>query len=217
MTPAPLAGAFAAALKFTLAQEGGWSNDPLDPGGATQEGITLAVFRHWRHDQATTPEQLRGIEGAEVAALYRSLFWNTVRGSVLPRGASLSIFDFAVNAGVRRAAMELQGILGVEQDGAIGPLTIAAVNRADVGTLLAGYASAREAFYRACYQFHTFGAGWDARNHRCYEASCAEAGVPVRAFGGPAAGRTPQAAPAPAPQSEADALMQDYNPLAGVS
>ncbi len=38
---------FAIALAFTLGQEGGWSDDPNDPGGATNQGITLATFRDW--------------------------------------------------------------------------------------------------------------------------------------------------------------------------
>lgn len=196
---------FADALAFTLAQEGGWSDDPADPGGATMRGITLDVFRAWRREPSATPDALRAIPEQEVEAIYAALYWNPVRGSALPEGIGLAVFDAAVNLGVRRAAILLQACVGVDQDGNIGPVTLAAVRRAAPGLLLARYANAREAFYRQCAGFGRFGAGWLRRDQACFEASCRAAGLPGAPprFSLGAPGEAVEAAPQP----EADRLM----------
>ena len=54
-----MADQFDPCLGFTLAQEGGYVDDPADPGGATNMGITLATLRHWDHDPALGPVDVR--------------------------------------------------------------------------------------------------------------------------------------------------------------
>ena len=168
MTPDTL---FQGAVEFTLAQEGGWADDSADPGGATMRGITLAVFRAWRHDPAVQPDELRDIQLSEVEAIYRALYWNPIAGVSLPPGLGLSVFDAAVNLGVRRSTMLLQAVLGVTQDGAVGPITIGEATRAIPDALLAAFASERESFYRRCAEFAQFGQGWLNRSTACLLAA----------------------------------------------
>ena len=95
---------FDACLAFTLVQEGGSVDDPADPGGATNMGITLATLRHWDHDPALGPVDVQDMTRQTAAAIYRALYWNALRAGSLPAGVDLSTFDFGVNAGTRRSA-----------------------------------------------------------------------------------------------------------------
>ncbi|WP_281423880.1 glycosyl hydrolase 108 family protein, partial [Mesorhizobium silamurunense] len=57
---------------------------------------------------------------------YRRFYWDAVLGAELPDGVDCAVFDFAVNSGPGRAAKYLQAVLGVAQDGRVGPATVAA-------------------------------------------------------------------------------------------
>jgi lysozyme family protein len=70
------------------------------------------------------------------------------------------VFDFAVNAGPGRSAKILQTAVGVPADGAIGPITLAAVNAQDPVELIEKFSQAKEDFYRSLNTFETFGKGW---------------------------------------------------------
>jgi len=114
---------FDTCLTFTLAQEGGYVDDPADPGGATNRGITLATLQHWDHEPSLGPADVQDMSQQTAAAIYRTLYWNALRGDSLPPGVDLSTFDFAVNAGTRRSAELLQQVLGLppdQMDGAVG-------------------------------------------------------------------------------------------------
>ena len=159
---------FLACLAFTLApeNEGGWSDNPMDPGGATMHGVTLANFRTWRHDPLATKAELRAIGDAELRAFYAVGYWQPKRCQDLPAGVDLMVFDFGVNAGTRESAMVLQQAVGVGVDGWVGPGTLAAVRTMDASDLVDALAAAQEAHYRSCKAFATFGRGWLARLDR---------------------------------------------------
>src|SRR4051812_11102978 len=138
-----MADLFDACLTFTLAQEGGYVDDPADPGGATNMGVTLATYRHWDHDPALGPAEVRAMTRQTAAAIYRTLYWNALRRDSLPAGVDLSAFDFGVNAGTRRGAELLQEALGFppdQVDGCVGPETLRAGLTADAATLIEGLA-----------------------------------------------------------------------------
>ena len=191
---------FQAALAFTLSQEGGWADNPADPGGATMHGITLATFRSWRHDPEATAADLRAITDAEVEALYGALYWNPVHGAALPPGIGLSLFDAAVSLGVRRAVLLFQGVLKVTPDGVVGPVTLGAAHQAMPDALLADFAATRETFYRQCANWPDFHNGWLARTAACLAAARRSA-----AGQGPVAPVPPPVVEEPQPA--ADALM----------
>lgn len=155
---------FPAALSAILTYEGGWADNPADPGGATMKGVTLAVYSHWLGRPASKDE-LRAITDAELQAIYRAGYWNAIRGDALPAGIDLIVFDTAVNSGPGRAAKLLQGAAGVTADGAIGPATLAAVRTVDPAVIINAFSAAHEAFYRSLPTFPTFGKGWLNRLH----------------------------------------------------
>jgi lysozyme family protein len=98
-----------------------------------------------------------------VAPLYKKKYWDKVCGDELPTGLDLSVFDLAVNSGPGRAAKMLQKVLGVTQDGAIGPQTIAKALNVDSSKLIEDYNAERLAFLQALPTWGTFGKGWGRR------------------------------------------------------
>ena len=151
-----------ACLAFVLAAEGGYVDDPMDPGGATNLGITLDVLRQWRHDNVTKGD-VRNLGRDEAAAIYRTSYWNASRCADLPAGVDLMVFDASVNTGNGRSARFLQTVLGVAADGSIGPLTLAAANSKPAVGLINDLARSRLAFYQSLPTYDRFGAGWSAR------------------------------------------------------
>jgi lysozyme family protein len=88
-----MADMFDACLAFTLREEGGYVDDPADPGGATNMGITLATYRQWADNPALGPTQVQDMTARTARAIYRSLYWNPLRADALPIGVDLSVFD----------------------------------------------------------------------------------------------------------------------------
>ncbi|HET8888280.1 MAG TPA: glycosyl hydrolase 108 family protein [Candidatus Angelobacter sp.] len=165
-----MTGNFDNVLKFLLSDEGGFSNDPRDPGGMTNLGVTKRVWEAFvGHPVDETA--MRALTPADVAPLYRQNYWNRVHCDDLPVGVDYAVMDYAVNSGTSRAARTLQRACGVADDGAIGPETIDAVNAADPVTLIDNICDQRLAFLQSLPTFDTFGRGWTARVQRVKTAS----------------------------------------------
>jgi len=163
------ASSFEPSLAEVLASEGGWSEHPSDPGGATMKGITLGTFKQWRGTRHLTKLDLQQISDVEVRAIYRVRYWNEVEGDLLPHGIDHFVMDMGVNAGTRRSAIFLQRAAGMDiaqQDGAIGPRTLAAVKRVAPEVVMSLLAKMHEQHYRGLHTFKTFGKGWLARLER---------------------------------------------------
>ena len=158
-----MADAFDTCLAFTLHEEGGYVDDPADPGGATNMGITLATYREWSDNPDLGPAQVQDMTERTARAIYRSSYWNPLRADALPVGVDLSVFDMGVNAGIWRSARLLQraiGFTGDEVDGCIGPETLGAAAKCDAAPVVGDLAKLQAAFLRSLDDFDTFGAGW---------------------------------------------------------
>ncbi|CAN7679246.1 glycoside hydrolase family 108 protein [Mesorhizobium sp. LjNodule214] len=153
---------FARALALVLKSEGGWSDNPADPGGATMKGVTLANFRRYVKADATKAD-LRKISDEQIGTVYRRFYWDAVAGAELPGGLDYAVFDFAVNSGPGRAAKYLQAIVGANQDGRIGPATLSAVKARPAGAVIDALCDARLAFLKRLPTWPTFGGGWSER------------------------------------------------------
>ncbi len=167
--PGPAGDAFAAALAHVLEMEGGWTDDPHDPGGPTQQGITLATYAAWRGATLEAGSTLRltaelqAIEPRVVREIYQQRYWQPSRAGAMPPALALMHFDATVNHGVTGAARMLQEALDVAVDGEIGPLTLAAVAACAPQRVIADYADIRRRTYRSLAHFWRFGRGWLAR------------------------------------------------------
>ena len=147
------------AFNLMLKSEGGYVNNPADPGGMTNLGVTKATWENWAGRESDEAE-MRGLTPEKVEPLYKKKYWNAVRGDELPAGISYLCFDFAVNAGAGRAIKTLQSAVGVTPDGGFGPMTMAAVQAIDPVTLIERFSAEKVVFYRSLSTFATFGNGW---------------------------------------------------------
>jgi len=153
---------FPKALAAVLVHEGGFVNNPADPGGMTNLGCTKAVWEeHCGHP--VDEKVMRALTPNDVGPLYKRKYWDKVCGDDLPSGVDYVVFDAAINSGPGRAAKWLQACVGVEPDGGIGPKTLAAVRAADPKQLVQDYAKRRLSFMMDLPTWGTFGKGWTRR------------------------------------------------------
>ena len=146
-------------FNLMLKSEGGYVNNPADPGGMTNLGVTKATWENWVGRESDENE-MRSLTPEKVEPLYKKKFFDAVRGDELPVGLDYLLFDFAVNAGAGRAIKTLQSAVGVTPDGGFGPMTMAAVQAIDPKELIERFSQAKEDFYRSLPTFATFGRGW---------------------------------------------------------
>jgi lysozyme family protein len=165
-----VADRFPACLAIVLGHEGGFSNDPQDPGGATNLGITRTTLAAWR-GRAVTEAEVLALSRDEAMAIYRARYWDVMRCGDLPAGLDLMVFDFGVNAGPGAGARMLQRAVGAPPDGAVGPVTLAAALRADRPAAIDRMAKLREDHYRALPTFGRFGRGWLRRTEEVRQAA----------------------------------------------
>ncbi len=115
---------FDRAFDLLMGSEGDYSNRPSDPGGETMWGITVAVARAngYLGDMRALPK----FTAKEIA---KKAYWDKVRGDELPAALRFPLFDAAYNSGPKQAIKWLQRAVDVQDDGALGPMTLAAAGR----------------------------------------------------------------------------------------
>lgn len=143
---------FAQALPVVLKFEGGYVNDPVDRGGATNKGITQTTYNAWRKDHGEAPRPVKLIEEAEVQAIYHARYWVAAKCDAVPWPLSVGHFDAAVNHGVANAWRIMQRALGVADDGKPGPITMHALQLANPPDLKWEWLKARAGFYARIVQ-----------------------------------------------------------------
>jgi lysozyme family protein len=159
---------FERALAKVLVYEGGYVNNPRDPGGETNKGVTKAVYDGYRKTHNLPVQSVKLIGTAELRDIYKSRYWDLFKGDEMPAGVSLVVFDGAVNSGVAQSVKWLQRALKPYYSGAIdglvGPGTLAAIGRhPDKRQLIADICAQRLAFLKALKTWPTFGRGWSSR------------------------------------------------------
>jgi len=150
-------------LEWLLVHEGGFVNHPKDPGGMTNLGVTKATLERWTGSHVTE-EDMRALEPANVAPIYKGLYWDKVNGDNLPSGVDWAMFDWAVNSGPRRPIKALQRAVGASQDGILGPKTLRSVADTSAEHIINSLHDQRQRFYEGLSTFSTFGRGWTHRN-----------------------------------------------------
>lgn len=180
------------ALAFILAREGvhlergdtGYVNNPNDPGGATNYGITQGTFSAWLASQGLPSRHVRSIRYDEVHAIYERNYWRDGKCDRIADShpkLALAHMDAGVNHGLVQAAKFLQRAVHVTADGVIGPVTLGAVAEADEARAVSRYLLQRAAFYRTLAErrpaSREFLFGWLARLRWVARAT----GVPIDA------------------------------------
>jgi lysozyme family protein len=163
-------GNFDKCLKFTLKFEGGFVNNPKDPGGATNLGVTQGTLSAFLGRHATLDE-VKALTPDKVAPIYKLRFWDRVNGDDLPDGVDLAVFDFGVHSGPSRGVIGLQRVLNVADDGKLGTLTLKAVAKADPRDTINVLCDERLAFLQKLKVFKSFGKGLTDRVKKCRAAA----------------------------------------------
>jgi len=161
-------GDFTRCVTFTLLPENDGQSlhvTPNDAGGATAYGLTLPTLSVYLN-RAATLDDLRQVDPALAALVYRRLFWDTLSGDQLPAGIDLMLFDHGVVAGWGEAAREVQGVVGVTVDGIIGPQTLTAIRARPVLGLIHRLVITQRIRYMSRPTFTEFGTGWLRRLDR---------------------------------------------------
>lgn len=157
---------FDACLKFVLSWEGGYSNDPDDPGGATNLGIIQTEYNAYRLAHKEPQQTVKLITLTEATDIYNSNYWTPTHAAYLAQPLDVVLFDGAVNLGVGRTLEELQGVLGIPQTGVFDTATSTAyhayADKHGVTQLADGVLARRTAYYRqiGTGKLSKFLAGW---------------------------------------------------------
>jgi len=153
---------FPQCFALVLKNEGGYVDNPSDPGGATNLGCTKATWEAWV-GHPVTKDDIKALTPNDVMPLYKAKYWDTIKGDDLPEGVDYAVFDYAINSGPSRAAKALQSVLSVTVDGQIGAATLRALETSNPREVATAVCEARLAFLQSLSTYATFGKGWSRR------------------------------------------------------
>lgn len=164
---------FQKAFDFLMANEGGWSNNKNDKGGATKFGITKRTYSSFIGHEASDGE-IFCLTKELAQNVYRHMFWDIMHlDGINSDSVACALFDQGVNRGPQTVIKDAQRILGCSQDGINGPGTTNAINHEDSNELIRNIASgAIYAYKKICEKDPTqliFLNGWTNRANKLLE------------------------------------------------
>lgn len=145
---------FNQAFKKLIGHEGGYVNDPEDPGGETNFGISKRSYPR---------EDIPNMTLERAKEIYQRDFWWAAGCDAVPDAAKFDLFDMAVNSGVKPAICTLQNAVGAVPDGIIGARTLQALNGANPVRLNAHFNAHRLLFMTNLKNWEAHGKGWARR------------------------------------------------------
>lgn len=169
---------YEAVLPLVLAHEGGYVNHPKDPGGATNKGVTQAVYDAYRTTKGLKLRSVKLITLAETKDIYEQRYWKLAGCDDLPAGIDYAVFDYAVNSGVGKAVKDLQRTINSFSGNrlpALSPLKIDGIAGEDTSTaaqlcadldeegFINSLCDRRMKFLKSLKTWKTFGTGWTRR------------------------------------------------------
>lgn len=160
-----MADRFDQCIGFILKAEGGYVDDPADPGGATNFGISLRFYREKIKTSATKAD-IQKLSQQDAIVIYKTYFWLTTGCDRMPAGVDLLMFDMAVNQGPGTAIRTLQRALGypaASVDGVYGPATQRDAYAKMGAPLISEITARRIVHYGESSLFQQDGLGWVRR------------------------------------------------------
>lgn len=146
------------AFEKLIGHEGGYSNDPKDPGGETMYGVTLRVARANGYQGA-----MRDLPLSLAKTIARRRYWDTVHADMLPDAVRFDVFDGAYNSGPDRSMEWLQKAVYTDSDGTFGPKTMMGLQIYSPYAICARYNGHRLDFMNDLGTWANFGRGWSQR------------------------------------------------------
>jgi lysozyme family protein len=144
------------AFSALIGNEGGYSNNPSDPGGETMWGITARVAHGWGYTG-----DMKDLPLDTAKAIAKKFYWDPFQCDQFDPRIGFQVFDAAYNGG--KPAQWLQQAAGVTADGVIGAITAAAVRAADPLKIVILFNASRIAYYTSLGTWESFGKGWSNR------------------------------------------------------
>lgn len=130
--------------------EGGYVNDPKDPGGETNFGISKRQYPQL---------DIANLTREQVSSIYYNDYWCAAHCNDLSDNIRLFVFDCAINQGVSTAIKLLQELVCVEPDGVFGPATFAKTTALSKYKTMS-YLTLRARKYQSSTHYNTYGNGW---------------------------------------------------------
>lgn len=149
---------FEEVFERVMGHEGGYVNHPKDPGGETNWGITKNTALANGYFGA-----MRSMTRNQAKEIYRKAYWERAKCAQYNSALGFQMFDAAVNHGIGNAIRMLQRAVGVADDGAVGKITLGAINEKSINDVLVLFNAERLLFYTKLKTFNTFGGGWVRR------------------------------------------------------
>jgi lysozyme family protein len=137
-----------------LGNEGGYVNNPKDPGGETNWGISKRSYPQ---------EDIKALTRERAMAIYKRDFWDKIDLDHAPLGIAEQLLDFAVNSGMPVAVCALQRAVGVAADGVIGPHTLEAIRKMYTHDIIMRFIAERIDFMTRCKNWIDACTGWMRR------------------------------------------------------
>lgn len=155
------AATYDAAMARVYVDEGGYTNDPKDPGGATNFGITIADARkYWKAD--ATPADVRAMPKAVAAEIYRKHYAAPIRYDDLPAGFDYTALDAGINSGLGRVVPWSAKALGKPAK-SIADVVALSNAAPDKVKLIQAFWNVRLGFLKSLKTWSHFGKGWGRR------------------------------------------------------
>lgn len=137
-----------------IGHEGGYVNDPNDPGGETNWGISKRSYPN---------VDIKNLTRDQAKEIYRRDFWDRIDGEGLQDGVAFQVLDFAVNSGIETAIRALQRAVGTADDGHWGPASKAAAAKMSEADQIMRLNAERLDFMTRLSNWKFHGAGWARR------------------------------------------------------
>ncbi|KVP11956.1 hypothetical protein WJ85_17135 [Burkholderia ubonensis] len=147
---------FDEAFDALIGNEGGYSNNPKDPGGETMWGITARVARAAGYTGA-----MRDLPRETAKAIAKRFYWDPLQLDLFDPRVAFQILDANYNGG--HPVIWMQGAAGAKVDGILGPGTIGAVQGVDPLRFMMRWNALRIRYFTSLKTWLTFGKGWAIR------------------------------------------------------
>lgn len=141
-------------IERILGHEGGYVNDPADPGGETKWGISKRSYPSLN---------IRDLTREDAIAIYKRDFWDPIVRKVNGKAIRFQLLDSAVNSGMTQSVRFLQRALNVADDGVYGVVTNTALLAAKEDDVLLRFLAERLEFMTKLKNWPNHGKGWARR------------------------------------------------------
>lgn len=145
---------FDTAISRVLGAEGRYVNNPNDPGGETNWGISKREYPNL---------DIAALTRAQAVEIYYRDLWVPIKGDTFPLSIGFDLLDFAVNSGISTATRALQRAVGVADDGVFGPNSHAALAAQSQSDTVMLYLAERLVFLTGLMNWPNAGRGWARR------------------------------------------------------